>query len=282
MRRGPASSRCSASGGTSAASSCITSSSTQQSRCGASQAPGANGPSLPTLRCQEGFFPDSYALECVACSNTAKAMSPLMAIGAIVTLVSAIVAWNYKWLKDFYNREYEWLLMISNHATLLVRERFGVRPLLVPARPRPLLVPCRCSCRAAARPVPLLVPCCCSSRAAARAVLLSCCAAARTQHARALPAPHFPPPQVNTWQIVSGLGSAHTFRGGSNYPNPFTYFVNMLGEDAASTQPPPPSPLTSPSRAPAPQTSSISTCSPSSTASASSEPTTSTSSPWLS
>ena len=85
-------------------------------------------PSPPHVRCKEGFFPDSYALECVECSNTAKAMSPLMVIGAIVTLGSAIVAWNYKWLMGFYNREYEWLLMISNHATLLVSVRsVGVR-----------------------------------------------------------------------------------------------------------------------------------------------------------
>jgi len=31
-----------------------------------------------------------------------------------------------------------------------------------------------------------------------------------------------------TWQIVSGLGQAHAFRGGSSYPAPFSYFVNMI------------------------------------------------------
>ena len=31
-----------------------------------------------------------------------------------------------------------------------------------------------------------------------------------------------------TWQIVSGLGQAHTFRGGSSYPAPFKYFVNVI------------------------------------------------------
>ena len=31
-----------------------------------------------------------------------------------------------------------------------------------------------------------------------------------------------------TWQIVSGLSQAHSFRGGSSYPAPFRYFVNVL------------------------------------------------------
>ena len=31
-----------------------------------------------------------------------------------------------------------------------------------------------------------------------------------------------------TWQIVTGLGQAHSFRGGSSYPAPFSYFVNMI------------------------------------------------------
>ena len=31
-----------------------------------------------------------------------------------------------------------------------------------------------------------------------------------------------------TWQIVSGLGEAHSFRGGSEYPFPFNYFVNVI------------------------------------------------------
>ena len=31
-----------------------------------------------------------------------------------------------------------------------------------------------------------------------------------------------------TWQIVSGLGQAHVFRGGSSYPAPFSYFVNLI------------------------------------------------------
>ena len=31
-----------------------------------------------------------------------------------------------------------------------------------------------------------------------------------------------------TWQVVSGLGQAHTFRGGSSYPAPFRYFVNVI------------------------------------------------------
>ena len=30
---------------------------------------------------------------------------------------------------------------------------------------------------------------------------------------------------INTWQIVSGLSNAHTFRGGSTYPSPFSYFA---------------------------------------------------------
>ena len=31
-----------------------------------------------------------------------------------------------------------------------------------------------------------------------------------------------------TWQIVSGLGQAHSFRGGNSYPQPFKYFVNVI------------------------------------------------------
>ena len=31
-----------------------------------------------------------------------------------------------------------------------------------------------------------------------------------------------------TWQIVTGLGQAHSFRGGSSYPAPFSYFVNAI------------------------------------------------------
>ena len=31
-----------------------------------------------------------------------------------------------------------------------------------------------------------------------------------------------------TWQIVSGLRQAHTFRGGSDYPYPFNQFVNVI------------------------------------------------------
>ena len=31
-----------------------------------------------------------------------------------------------------------------------------------------------------------------------------------------------------TWQIVSGLVQAHSFRGGSSYPFPFSYFVNII------------------------------------------------------
>lgn len=38
----------------------------------------------------------------------------------------------------------------------------------------------------------------------------------------------FPKPQMVTWQIVSGLGQAHSFRGGSSYPFPFNYFVNII------------------------------------------------------
>ena len=38
----------------------------------------------------------------------------------------------------------------------------------------------------------------------------------------------FPKPQMVTWQIVSGLGQAHSFRGGSSYPFPFNYFVNVI------------------------------------------------------
>jgi len=31
-----------------------------------------------------------------------------------------------------------------------------------------------------------------------------------------------------TWQIVVGLGQAQSFRGGSAYPFPFNYFVNVM------------------------------------------------------
>ena len=31
-----------------------------------------------------------------------------------------------------------------------------------------------------------------------------------------------------TWQIVSGLREAHSFRGGSSYPYPFNDFVNVI------------------------------------------------------
>ena len=31
-----------------------------------------------------------------------------------------------------------------------------------------------------------------------------------------------------TWQIVSGLGQAQSFRGGASYPYPFSYFVNAI------------------------------------------------------
>ena len=31
-----------------------------------------------------------------------------------------------------------------------------------------------------------------------------------------------------TWQIVSGLRQAHSFRGGSEYPYPFNQFVNVI------------------------------------------------------
>ena len=31
-----------------------------------------------------------------------------------------------------------------------------------------------------------------------------------------------------TWQIVSGLRQAHSFRGGSDYPYPFNQFVNVI------------------------------------------------------
>ena len=31
-----------------------------------------------------------------------------------------------------------------------------------------------------------------------------------------------------TWQIVSGLRQAHSFRGGSDYPYPFNHFVNVI------------------------------------------------------
>ena len=31
-----------------------------------------------------------------------------------------------------------------------------------------------------------------------------------------------------TWQIMSGLRQAHTFRGGSDYPYPFNHFVNVI------------------------------------------------------
>ena len=34
--------------------------------------------------------------------------------------------------------------------------------------------------------------------------------------------------QMVTWQIVSGLGQAHKFRGGGEYPYPFNYFVNVI------------------------------------------------------
>jgi hypothetical protein len=40
---------------------------------------------------------------------------------------------------------------------------------------------------------------------------------------------HFPHHwQTVTWQILSGLGQAHAFRGGSSYPAPFSYFVNII------------------------------------------------------
>ena len=31
-----------------------------------------------------------------------------------------------------------------------------------------------------------------------------------------------------TWQIMSGLRQAHSFRGGSDYPYPFSHFVNVI------------------------------------------------------
>ena len=31
-----------------------------------------------------------------------------------------------------------------------------------------------------------------------------------------------------TWQIMSGLRHAHSFRGGSDYPYPFNHFVNVI------------------------------------------------------
>ena len=31
-----------------------------------------------------------------------------------------------------------------------------------------------------------------------------------------------------TWQIVSGLRQAHSFRGGGDYPFPFNHFVNVI------------------------------------------------------
>ena len=34
--------------------------------------------------------------------------------------------------------------------------------------------------------------------------------------------------QMVTWQIVSGLRQAHSFRGGSDYPYPFNQFVNVI------------------------------------------------------
>ena len=34
--------------------------------------------------------------------------------------------------------------------------------------------------------------------------------------------------QMVTWQIVSGLRQAHSFRGGGNYPYPFNHFVNVI------------------------------------------------------
>ena len=33
---------------------------------------------------------------------------------------------------------------------------------------------------------------------------------------------------MTTWQIVSGLRRAHSFRGGSDYPYPFNQFVNAI------------------------------------------------------
>jgi hypothetical protein len=42
------------------------------------------------------------------------------------------------------------------------------------------------------------------------------------------PPTHTQTSQTVTWQIVSGLGQAQSFRGGSSYPSPFNYFVNAI------------------------------------------------------
>ena len=78
----------------------------------------------PLLSCEDTYYYDSYATECLTCSNTAQVAAPLIAIGAIALVVGGVAAYNYKYnyeaISTYIANHKEQLFMEMNQGTIVV------------------------------------------------------------------------------------------------------------------------------------------------------------------
>ena len=88
-----------------------------------------NVPRPHPVSCQESYYYDSYAMECLTCSNTAQVAAPLIVMGIITLVVGGVIAYNYKYNYDFWTTYFEEhkerLFMQMNQGTMVVSARVG-------------------------------------------------------------------------------------------------------------------------------------------------------------
>jgi len=74
----------------------------------------------PIPSCEDSYYHDSYAMECLTCSNTVQVAAPLIFVGTIALVVGGVVAYNYRTINTILEEQREAMCVYMNQWTMVV------------------------------------------------------------------------------------------------------------------------------------------------------------------